>query len=270
MANVTAERSVIRYGADNDVLPFKINLGMSASTKIFKGAMVGADQLAATKGQAVKGGAAVTQMVIGVAEQTVDNSSGAANALTIDVRSGVFWLNNSASTDAITLQHLGHPCYAVDDQTVALTDNGGTRPFAGVVVNIDATFGVAVSIGLGVAPNVVEGVVSLAMDLTSAANATLFTWTPQFAGKIKKITMSVNKAGAGAGATVTITPNIAATPLTGGVLTPTLANTLLGAEIAATAITGANQFAPGQAITLVGSAFTAFTAGNGTICLHIG
>jgi hypothetical protein len=139
-----------------------------------------------------------------------------------------------------------------------------------VVVQVDSD-GVWVAVGLGVNPSAtLEGAIYLALDLTSAANATLYTFTPQFSGKIKKVTMSVNKAGAGAGATVTITPNIAGTPLTGGVLTPTLGNTTLGAELTATSVTGANMFSAGQSITLVGSSFTAFTAGNGTVVLSLG
>lgn len=270
MANVTAERSVIRYGAEATVLANKINLPMAASTKIWKGALVAASNVAATKGQAVKAGAALTQTVIGIALQTVDNSSGSAGALSIDVAPGPYWMVNSSAGDAIDLQHIGMPCYVVDDQTVALTDNAGARVLCGTILQVDATLGVLVMIGPGVAQSIQQGVIALALDLSSAANATLLTFTPQFAGRIKKITASVNKAGAGAGATVTITPNIAGAPLTGGVLTPTLANTTLGAELTATAITGANVFTPGQAITLVGSAFTAFSAGNATVYLHLG
>jgi hypothetical protein len=270
MGNITAERSDTRYGASTAVIPAVISLPMSASLKVWKGGLVAASNAAATKGQAVKAGAAMSQQVVGVAVQTVDNSSGAAGALSVDVRQGAFWFANSASSDQIDLHHIGMPAYVVDDQTVALTDSAGSRVIAGTVVNVDSNLGVLVMVGVGVSQNEGQHTISLAMDLSSAANATLYTFTPQYNGKIKKITASVNKAAAGAGATVTITPNIAAAPLTGGVLTPTLGNCTLGAELTATGITGANYFTAGQAITLVGSSFTAFTAGNITIVLHIG
>lgn len=270
MANITAERSVSRYGAGGYAIPSTVSLPMSASLKIWKGGLVAASNASATKGQAQKAGANMSQQVVGVANATVDNSSGSAGALLIDVRQGAFWFANSTSSDQIDLHHIGQPAYVVDDQTVALTDNAGARVIAGTVVNVDATLGVLVLVGVAVAQNEGQHTISLSMDLTSAANATLFTYTPQYNGKIKKITASVNKAATGAGATVTITPNIAGTPLTGGVLTPTLGNCTLGAELTATAITGANYFTAGQAITLVGSSFTAFTAGNATIVLHIG
>jgi hypothetical protein len=270
MANVTAERSDTRYGAGQNVIPGMVNLPMSASLKIWKGAMVAASNAVATKGQAFKAGANLAQQVVGIANQTVDNSSGAAGAMFIDVRPGVYWLGNSTSTDAIDLHHIGQPAYVVDDQTVALTDNNGARVIAGTIVTIDATLGVLVNIGVSIAQNEGQHVIALAIDLTTAANATLLTYTPQFNGKIKKITFTASKPATGAGATVTITPNIAAVALTGGVLTPTLANVIAGAELTATTITALNYFTAGQAITLVGSAFTAFTAGSGTIYLHIG
>jgi hypothetical protein len=271
MANITAERSISRYGAKSAVLPEVINLPMSASLKIWKGGLVAASLASATKGQAFKAGASLVQQVVGVALQTVDNSSGSAGALSINVEAGCFWFGNSGGGDAIDLQHIGMPAYVVDDQTVALTDNGGARLVGGTIINLDSSLGVLVAVGVGVAQaQLSQGTIALALDLTSAANATLLTFTPQFNGRIKKISMSVNKAATGAGATVTITPNIAASPLTGGVLTPTLGSATLGAELAATAITGANYFTAGQAITLVGSSFTAFTAGNGTIYLHLG
>jgi hypothetical protein len=270
MANITAERSVSRYGAKSAVIPEIINLPMAASLKIWKGGLVSASTASATKGQAVKAGASLVQQVVGIATKTVDNSAGSAGALSIDVQAGDFWFTNSGGGDAIDLQHIGMPCYVVDDQTVALTDNAGARIVAGTIVSVDSVLGVLVIVGVGAAQNLMQGTIALALDLSSAANATLLTFTPQFNGRIKKITMSVNKAGAGSGATVTITPNIGGTPLTGGVLTPTLANTTLGAELTATGITGANYFTTGQAITLVGSAFTAFTAGNGTVYLHLG
>lgn len=271
MANITAERSVVRYGAEVGPLVSKLNLPMAASTKIFKGGLVSASNLAASKGQAVKAGAALSQTVVGIALATVDNSAGSAGALSIEVQPGVWWMGNSSAGDAIDLQHIGMPCYVVDDQTVALTDNGGARVKCGTILQVDSTLGVLVEIGPGVASDGAGSiVVPLAVDLTTASNATLLTFTPQFNGRVKKISLSVSKAGVGAGATCTITPNIAGAPLTGGVLTPTLANTTLGAEVAATSITGANYFTAGQAITLVGSATTAFTAGSGTIYLHLG
>lgn len=270
MGNITAERSITRYGAKSAVLPEIINLPMSASLKIWKGGLVAASLATATKGQAFKAGASLVQQVVGIALKTIDNSSGAAGALNIDVEPGCWWFGNSSSGDQIDLQHIGMPAYVVDDQTVALTDNAGTRLIAGTIVTVDATLGVLVAVGIGAAPNLGQGVIALSIDMTTAANATLLTFTPQFNGRIKKITGTASKPATGAGATVTITPNIAGTPLTGGVLTPTLGNWIAAAEITATSITGANYFTAGQTITLVGSSFTAFTAGNGTIYLHLG
>ena len=40
--------------------------------------------------------------------------------------------------DAIALTEVGKPCYVVDDQTVAKTNNAGARPVAGTVFDVDA------------------------------------------------------------------------------------------------------------------------------------
>src|ERR1700761_6498703 len=55
-------------------------------------------------------------VVVGVAEESV--TGGAANGdVSCRVRGGVFNFNNSSGGDAITLQNVGAPAYAVDDQT---------------------------------------------------------------------------------------------------------------------------------------------------------
>ena len=60
------------------------------------------------------------------------------NGTAIKVRRGVFRFGNSASTDAIGRTEIGKPCYVVDDQTVAETNNSGARPVAGTVFGVDA------------------------------------------------------------------------------------------------------------------------------------
>ena len=62
-------------------------------------------------------------------EETVDNTGGAANAITAKkIRRGVFAYENSATTDALTVADVGATCFAADDCTVARTDGLGLRP----------------------------------------------------------------------------------------------------------------------------------------------
>lgn len=267
MANVIQERNTDRMG--DAVLPILLSAKIAANTKIFKGAMVGLSTAAATKGQAVKGGASTAQSIVGIAEATVDNTGGAAEAMDVPIRAGVFKFANSAAADAIDKQHIGQVCYAVDDQTVALGDNGGARPEAGVIVAVTSD-GVYVMLGIGTAGKTAGELATFMIDFIALTNAQVLQWTPRFAGKIKHISMSVSRAAAGAGGTCTMTTDIGGTPLTGGVLTPTLGTATQGAELNATAITGANQFKAGDVIHVVGSATTVFTAGNGTMVFHLG
>ena len=168
-------------------------------------------------------------------------------------------------------------------ETLAATDGNGTRSFAGHVVAVNAAgYGdgsndgrVYASFGTNfmaasVNPATPIEILTIPIPLVALANGTVAQITPSFAGRIKKATLSVTQAGTGAGATVTLTPQIAGTPTTGGVVNPTLANTTLGAEVAGTAVTANNTFAAGQAITIVASAVTAFTGGYAQLNLHLG
>lgn len=83
-------------------------------------------------------------------EAEADNSSGAAGAINARVREGVFRWGNSAAGDAIAIADRGKPCYMVDDQTVALTDGGGTRSPAGRIEDVDSDgVWVAMSVQIG-------------------------------------------------------------------------------------------------------------------------
>ncbi len=79
----------------------------------------------------------------------------------------MFYFANSTGVDLIAQVSVGEYCYAVDDQTVALTDRGGTLPLAGQVVAVDSVLGVAVGVGTGFASpyetdsNIVSGGSSL-------------------------------------------------------------------------------------------------------------
>ena len=107
---------------------------VAANARIFLGAMV---QINAA-GFAIQGSATAANVTIGRAEVAVDNTGGANGALTVDVRRGRFRYVNSAAGDLIARTEIGKPCYVVDDQTVAKTNNAGARPVAGTVYDVDA------------------------------------------------------------------------------------------------------------------------------------
>lgn len=90
-------------------------------------------------GYAVPATATVANITIGMAKASVNNTGGANGALTVDVDRGVFRFNNSTSTDLIGRTEIGANVYVVDDQTVAKTNGGGTRPVAGKCFDVDAS-----------------------------------------------------------------------------------------------------------------------------------
>jgi len=91
---------------------------------------------------------AATLVALGRIAATADNSAGADGAVKVTIEEGDFWWANSAAGDAIAADDIGKTCYLVDDQTVALTSDTGARSAAGVVLNVDASLGVLVRMGL--------------------------------------------------------------------------------------------------------------------------
>lgn len=107
---------------------------VAADTVIYAGSLIVLD----ADGNAEPASTATGLVAVGRAEQHVDNGGGAATALTVRVRQGVFRWANSADADAITKAEIGSQCYIVDDQTVAKTSGDDTRSVAGTVVDVDA------------------------------------------------------------------------------------------------------------------------------------
>ena len=73
-----------------------------------------------------------------MAGEPADNAGGQAGDLSVRTRKGVFRFNNSAGADEITRAEIGDTCYVVDDETVAKTDDTGSRSAAGAIEDVDA------------------------------------------------------------------------------------------------------------------------------------
>lgn len=109
------------------------NEPLAASVKVFSGALV----MRNAAGYLTKGATATGCIGVGRAEETVDNSAGAAGALNVEYRRGIFRFLNSGGGDQIAQADMGKLCYIVDDQTVAKTDGSATRSKAGIVDGIE-------------------------------------------------------------------------------------------------------------------------------------
>ncbi|MEO0034831.1 MAG: hypothetical protein RLZZ501_854 [Pseudomonadota bacterium] len=110
---------------------------VAAGVVIYAGALV----VLTAAGYAEPGTTATGLVALGRAESQVDNSAGAAGALNIRVRRGVFLWNNSTGADLIAEANIGAEAYIVDDNTVALTSATSTRSVAGKIFDIDTRTG---------------------------------------------------------------------------------------------------------------------------------
>jgi len=263
MAPLTQNRNNAQIS--DDPISSKLNLSVAASTHLYQGSMVGVNS-AGNLTKAVAPVPAGGLVLIGRIDKEKDNSLGAAGALTGDVTQGSFKWDNSG-TDPITVADLGFPCYFSDDHTVCRTDSAGTRPYGGIVQGVDSD-GVIVETRL-TSKGSGKGMLTFAIDLASIPAGNAISFKPGYAGRITRVEFSVAKPATTTAKLATLTPNIAGTPVTGGVVALTSANcTPSGSNVAGSTVTAANQFGAQDTITVVGSAITAFVEGSGTLIIY--
>ena len=106
-----------------------IQVPIAAATLIYAGTLVALD----ADGRAVPAADTAGLRVIGRAEATVDNSTGAAGALSIDIQRGVFRFANSTGS-AVVAATVGKIAFVEDNQTVALASTHSVK--AGRVIAV--------------------------------------------------------------------------------------------------------------------------------------
>ncbi len=118
------------------ITPARGTYPIAANTRIFKGSLVAIN----SSGQAIPATTAAggAVKIVGVSSATYDNRNGSelgglAAAVDVEVTFGVFGFK----TSTIAADDIGTVAYALDDQTVELTDGGGAarRP-AGVITEV--------------------------------------------------------------------------------------------------------------------------------------
>lgn len=131
-----AERNT--HKKDGELIPLKV----AASTTIEAGKMVAVN----SAGYAVEAADTAGLIVMGIADETVDNSAGANGAKTVKVRrKKAFNLANSG-TAAVVQTSVGSDVYVEDDQTVANAAGPTNDIIAGKCLGVE-TDGVWVAIG---------------------------------------------------------------------------------------------------------------------------
>lgn len=125
MAALTADTAatILR---DNERFSFPA----AAAAKFYKGGIVAIN----ASNLLVKATAVAGLKVVGVAEDGVDNSAGAAGAVQVPVRRGLFRFTNSGS---FTLADIGTTAYIADDQSVNKTSASNSA--VGIVRDVDST-----------------------------------------------------------------------------------------------------------------------------------
>jgi hypothetical protein len=71
-------------------------------------------------------------------EGKVDSTGVASGVKRTRIKYGIFNFKSGTSGDAIAVANREADCYIIDDETVGLTDGGGTRSKAGKIVDVDA------------------------------------------------------------------------------------------------------------------------------------
>lgn len=116
-------------------------IGLKAAEVVPEGVLVGLD----TSGRIVNAiGTDPTIKILGRSEESKTGGSVDLDTL-LKVKAGCFrWENGDTITDA----DIGKAAYAADNQTIAKGDNGGARPYAGVIVDVDSAGVWVATIGL--------------------------------------------------------------------------------------------------------------------------
>lgn len=107
---------------------------LKAGSTVHGGAIV----VAGADGYAAPGSKAPGLTCLGRAEEAAENpASGADGDVGVTVRRGYEFLwKNAPAGDAVTVAHLGRPCWIEDDETVANGSGNGARSMAGIVAGV--------------------------------------------------------------------------------------------------------------------------------------
>lgn len=138
MSALSADRKADKLVVEDQVYPNLLQYPVAASTSIYGGALVALDG----SGNAVPASATGTLKCVGRCEKQALNlasggspgATGSAGSIQVQVRQGCFYFNINADS-TIDGTKIGANVYASDDNTVSLSDGGGTRPYAGYVVD---------------------------------------------------------------------------------------------------------------------------------------
>jgi hypothetical protein len=145
MANLTADIPIVGLG-DLGNANQPVNLNLKATTTVYRGSVAITRSGVAVPAQ--HSAILSTDVVWGLYEHagpgTADTGPGITGGtvdgqVTVEVRTGTFFLASSTGADALGVTTLGKTVYLYDEQTVAATSDSAALPVAGVHIYTDST-----------------------------------------------------------------------------------------------------------------------------------
>jgi hypothetical protein len=189
-------------------------------------------------------GAHATLKCVGVARAEVVGDG----VLTCETREGVWPFDNSTAGDAIAETDVGQIAYAVDDNTVAKTSNGGLRAPMGVIQGLSASGQVQVACGVSASASgdAVENLVHVGLRVDTLVGSNVYRVVSPVAGRIRKVYSVID--GVLTTGDATLTGKIGAAAITGGVITITQSGSAAG-DVDSCTPSAANTVAEGDVIS---------------------
>ncbi len=236
----------------------KLNVGLGATVKLYPGAalVIGALVNVLSKPSNTAG-----ERFVGFnSDSVIDNTSGADGDLRGDVLQPEFFVPNAWSVTP-TAASVGKKYYWQDDQTCGLTP---TVNYAGRLAYLDKAGDpyIKAEYWASGSPSVVE---TITLQLADIAAGVFAKKIPYNFTLLSTAFRTLKAATTGAKA-ATLTPIIAATPVTGGVLALTSANqNAINNVLAGTAVTAGATGAAGDALGVTASLVTTFVEGDGVV-----
>lgn len=254
MTALTKDGKFDQYGTPDEIYPHLLDFPVEAATSLFGGGMVATN----AAGNAVPASSSAALKLWGRCEKQVLNTVaagfGTAGALRVSVRAGVFEYTNGTGGDVIAQANVGQACYASDDNTVNLTDGGGTRPYAGVIINVRPSGKVAVYVGMpgAYAPESQEGSLQhLVIDvplatIQAATSGTAFNVGAVLPANVRVMAADINviQVVAGGSIATSAVAKVQNTGETAGSLAGGSggANVFTGATLGPAPVTGSNPY----------------------------
>lgn len=158
MTALSAARDIPRLG--DDAIPELVQGLQKGSTTIYQGALVVWDA-----GYLAPATSATGKIVAGIALRTTTNSGADGANGKIELRRGCYPMKSADLVQA----DVGKDVYVVDDQTVSVSSNSGTRSKAGRFVQLDGS-DFYVMIGVGVGDQALAPGAAVANTAAAAAN----------------------------------------------------------------------------------------------------